>query len=242
MKLLLTLFCVLTGTAVSCQQPAGKNFPGDTDSAYSYRKTSSGGTGKFYFGREIAAIMDASGSDWLERSSRPQEENTQQIVKSMKLKPNMVVADIGAGTGYYTFRMAKLVTNGKVYAVEIQDELINILNKKKAETSADNVEVVRGDTLSVNLPANTIDMAVLVDVYHELLWPREIIQSVDKSLKSDGKILLVEYRGEDPEVRIRPLHKTTVAQLTREMLANGFVLERHIDTLPIQHFLLFSRK
>ena len=186
--------------------------------------------------------MDASGSDWLERSSRPQEENTEQIVKSMKLKPDMVVADIGAGTGYYTFRMAKRVTNGKVYAVEIQDELINMLNKKKTETRADNVEVVRGDTLSVNLPSNTVDMAVLVDVYHELLWPREIIESVNKSLKSDGKILLVEYRGEDPEVHIRPLHKTTVAQLTREMLANGFVLDRHIDTLPIQHFLLFRRK
>jgi precorrin-6B methylase 2 len=242
MKLLLTLICVLTFTAVSCQQPAGKNFPANNDSAYSYRKASSGGTGKFYFGREIAAIMDASGSDWLERSSRPKEENTEQIVKSMKLKPDMVVADIGAGTGYYTFRMAKRVTNGKVYAVEIQDELINMLNKKKTETSADNVEVVRGDTLSVNLPANAIDMAVLVDVYHELLWPREIIESVNKSLKSDGKILLVEYRGEDPQVRIRPLHKTTVAQLTREMLANGFVLDRQIDTLPIQHFLLFRRK
>jgi precorrin-6B methylase 2 len=242
MKLLLTLICVLTFTAVSCQQPAGKNFHANNDSAYSYRKASSGGTGKFYFGREIAAIMDASGSDWLERSSRPKEENTEQIVKSMKLKPDMVVADIGAGTGYYTFRMAKRVTNGKVYAVEIQDELINMLNKKKTETSADNVEVVRGDTLSVNLPANAIDMAVLVDVYHELLWPREIIESVNKSLKSDGKILLVEYRGEDPQVRIRPLHKTTVAQLTREMLANGFVLDRQIDTLPIQHFLLFRRK
>lgn len=239
---MLTLICVLTCTAVSCQQPANKNFPVNNDSAYSYRKASSGGTGKFYFGREIAAIMDASGSDWLERSSRPQEENTEQIVKSMKLKPDMVVADIGAGTGYYTFRMAKRVTNGKVYAVEIQDELINMLNKKKTETRADNVEVVRGDTLSVNLPSNTVDMAVLVDVYHELLWPREIIESVNKSLKSDGKILLVEYRGEDPEVHIRPLHKTTVAQLTREMLANGFVLDRHIDTLPIQHFLLFRRK
>ena len=242
MKLLMILLCAFTCTSVSCQQPRviAKNSPADT--TYVYREPSYGGTGKFYFGREVAAIMDASGSDWLERPSRPREENTEFIVKSMELKPHMVVADIGAGTGYYTFRMAKLVPEGKVYAVEIQDELIDMLNKKKEETKANHVEVVRGDTLSVNLPVNTIDLAILVDVYHELSWPREIIRSIRNSLKADGKILLVEYRGEDPELRIKPLHKTTVAQLSREMLANGFVLDKRIDKFPIQHFLLFRKK
>jgi precorrin-6B methylase 2 len=242
MKLMMTFIWAFVSGTVSCQQPQVKSNPSITDTLYVYRERSSGGTGKFYFGREIASIMDASGSDWLERASRPREENTDLIVKSMELKPNMVVADIGAGTGYYTFRVAKMVPEGKVYAVEIQDELIDMLNKKKVETNANHVEVVRGDTLSVNLPVNTVDLAFLVDVYHELSWPREIIQSISKSLKSDGKILLVEYRGEDAELRIKPLHKTSVAQLTKEMLANGFVLDKRIDKFPIQHFLLFKRK
>ena len=241
MKLLLLWICVFACAAVSCQQPPVNTKKSPADTSYVYRNPSSGGAGKFYFGREIAAIMDASGSDWLERPSRPREESTDSIVLAMQLKPNMVVADIGAGTGYYTFRVAKLVPQGKVYAVEIQEELIEMLNSKVKETNA-NVEVVRGDTLDVNLPANTINLAFLVDVYHELSWPREIIQSISKSLKSDGKILLIEYRGEDPNVRIKPLHKTTVAQLTREMLASGFVLDKRIETFPIQHFLLFRKR
>ena len=241
MKLLLLWICLFACTAVSCQQPPVNTKKSHANSSYVYHNPSSGGTGKFYFGREIAAIMDASGSDWLERPSRPREESTDSIVQAMQLKPNMVVADIGAGTGYYTFRVAKLVPQGKVYAVEIQKELIEMLNSKVNETNA-NVEVVRGDSLDVNLPANTIDLAFLVDVYHELSWPREIIQSISKSLKSDGKILLIEYRGEDANVRIKPLHKTTVAQLTREILANGFVLDKRIETFPIQHFLLFRKR
>ena len=237
MKLLMIWICAFLCTSVSCQQPIASTKKLLNDTTYVYGSPSSGGTGKFYFGREIAAIMDASGSDWLERASRPGEENTDSIVQAMQLKPEMVVADIGAGTGYYTFRVAKLVPQGKVYAVEIQEELIEMLNKKKVG----NVEVVRGDTLGVNLPANTIDLAFLVDVYHELSWPREIIQSISKSLKSDGKILLIEYRGEDPDVRIKRLHKTTVVQLAREMKANGFVLEKRIEAFPIQHFLLFKK-
>jgi precorrin-6B methylase 2 len=209
---------------------------------YEYKTASSGGTGKFYLGREISQVMDASGADWLERSSRPDEENTDLVISSMNLKPSMVVADIGAGTGYYTFRMAALLPQGKVYAVEIQEELINTLNKKKEEKKLQNVEVIRGDTLSVNLPAGVVDIAILVDVYHELSWPREIIQSIRKSLKADGRILLVEYRGEDPAVQIKPLHKTTVKQVSKEMEANGFVPDRRVEVLPIQHFLMFRKK
>src|SRR5687768_18442751 len=113
MKVSFLLLCVLVYSYGSCQQAPSKTAPAVNDTSYVYKTPSGGGTGKFYFGREIANIMDASGSDWLERSSRPKEENTDLIVKSMKLKPGMVVADIGAGTGYYTFRIAKLVPQGK---------------------------------------------------------------------------------------------------------------------------------
>ena len=116
------------------------------------------------------------------------------------------------------------------------------LGGRHESSAVKNIEVVHGDTLSVNLPENTIDLAIMVDVYHELSWPREIIQSVSRSLKKDGKLLLVEYRGEDPAVQIKPLHKTTVVQLTKEMLSNGFVLDKRIDKFPIQHFLLFRKK
>jgi SAM-dependent methyltransferase len=242
MKSTFFIWCVIICTNASCQQPVTKTATSVNDTTYVYRTPSSGGTGKFYFGREIASIMDASGSDWLERPSRPTEENTELIVKSMKLKPGMVVADIGAGTGYYTFRVAKLLPEGKVFAVEIQDELIEMLNKKKNEIRANHVEVIRGDTLNVNLPDNTVDLAFLVDVYHELSWPREIISSISRSLKPGGKILLVEYRGEDPAVRIKPLHKTTIEQLTREMKANGFVVDKRVDIFPIQHFLMFRKE
>ena len=242
MKISFVLLSVVACGHVCCQQPAGISPRVNGDTAYVYREPSSGGTGKFYFGREIAHVMDASGADWLERPQRPRQENTDLIVENMHLQPGDVVADVGAGTGYYTFRIARLVSQGKVYAVEIQDELIRKLKKKTDDEKVSNVEVIRGDTLSVNLPDRSIDLAVMVDVYHELSWPREILRSISKSLKPGGRLLLIEYRGEDPEVRIKRLHKTTVAQLERELSASGFALERRVDKFPIQHFLLFKKQ
>lgn len=230
------LFCgvMLLFSAAWCQQPATKS------GAYEYRSPGAGGTGKWYMGREIAHIMGASGASWLERSSRSREENTDLMVKHMNIKPGQVLADIGAGTGYYTFRVAKLSAPGKVYAVEIQDELIKTLNNKKRGDNVTNVEVVKGDSVSVNLPGSSVDVVFMVDVYHELLWPKEILQSIRKSLKPGGKLILIEYKGEDPEIRIKPLHKMTIAQLTRELNANGFVLEKHVDEMPIQHLTVWG--
>lgn len=236
MKQLLILFKCMVISSIVCCQTAN---PADT--TYVYKAPSDGGIGKFYLGREIAGIMDASGANWLERSGRPTEENTDRAIGSMQLKKNSVVADVGAGTGYYTFRIASRVPNGKVYAVEIQDRFIKMLNDKKAENSINNVEVIKGDTLSVNLPDNAIDIVIMVDVYHELSWPREVIQSIRKSLRPDGKLMLMEYRAEDPNVRIRRLHKITVEQLTREMKSHGFTLDRRVDVLPIQHFMVFRK-
>ena len=243
MKNKITLSLILyIGFFASCHsQQKGNVTQSQKDTVYSYRNASRDGIGKFYKGREISQVMGAAGSDWLEREERQQEENTRLAIEKIDLPINGSVADIGAGTGYYSFRLSAKVPQGKVYAVEIQDELITYLQNKKASLKDANVEVVKSTNKSVNLPDNSIDLAVLVDVYHELEFPAEVLQSIRKALKKNGKILLIEYRGEDPAVQIKPLHKTTVLQLNRELLANGFTLNYKGDFLPIQHFLLYEK-
>jgi ubiquinone/menaquinone biosynthesis C-methylase UbiE len=213
----------------------------NSDSLYTYGAASPGGTGKFYLGREIAHIMGASNAEWLDRASRPQEEHTQLAIDKIEIPEDGVIADIGAGTGYYTFKLAPKVPKGKVYAVEIQDEMIAALNERKKKLNNTNVEVIKGSVTSQNLPQNSIDLAIMVDVYHELEYPVEILASLKKSLKKDGRLLLIEYKGEDPAVAIRPLHKTTVKQLNKELEANGFKLAYDGDFLPIQHFLVYKK-
>ena len=208
---------------------------------YTFAKPSAGGTGKFYFGREIALVMGAAGAAWLERNERQQEENTALAIDKMKLFDNEVIADVGAGSGYYTFRIAAKAPQGKVYAVEIQEEMIKLLNERKQKENTENVVVVKGNDTSTNLPLNSIDLAIMVDVYHELEYPHEILQSIRQSLKDSGKLLLVEYRGEDTALAIKPLHKTAVAQLNKELGANGFRLLYEGEFLPIQHFLLYKK-
>ena len=243
MKNKITLSLILyIGFFASCHsQQKGNVTQSQKDTVYSYRNASRDGIGKFYKGREISQVMGAAGSDWLEREERQQEENTRLAIEKIDLPINGSVADIGAGTGYYSFRLSAKVPQGKVYAVEIQDELITYLQNKKASLKDANVEVVKSTNNAVNLPDNSIDLAVLVDVYHELEFPAEVLQSIRKALKKNGKILLIEYRGEDPAVQIKPLHKTTVLQLNRELLANGFTLNYKGDFLPIQHFLLYEK-
>ena len=214
----------------------------NSDSLYTYGAASPGGTGKFYMGREIAHVMGASNAAWLDRSSRPQEEHTQLAIDKIEVPENGVIADIGAGTGYYTFKLAPKVPQGKVYAVEIQDEMITALKERKKKLNVTNVEVIKGSTTSVNVPENSIDLAIMVDVYHELEYPVEMLTSIKKSLKKDGKILLIEYKGEDPAVAIRPLHKTTVEQLNKELSANGFKLTYEGKFMPIQHFLVYKKE
>jgi len=211
------------------------------DSIYTYKKASPGGSGKFYKGREIARIMNFAGVDWLERSTRPEEENTNLAIEKLPVNKNSIVADIGAGSGYYTFRIAPKVPLGKVYAVEIQDDAIKYLQDRSKKLDQNNVIVVKGGEQSPNLPDNTIDLAMMVDVYHELLYPREMLQAIRRSLKPDGKLLLIEYRAEDPKVEIKPLHKTSVVQVSKELTANGFHLVEDGEFLRIQHFLVFQK-
>jgi len=232
---LLLSFCL--GVCNSCQAQQEQVIT----SGYSTKEPSSGGTGKVYMGREIAAIMTSTGGAWLDRDTRLEEENSLLAIENMPLRPNSVVADIGAGTGFYTFRVAPKVPQGKVYAVEVQDRFVSLLKERQQKLGIANVEVVKGGNQTLNIPDNSLDLAFMVDVYHELEYPQEMLQAIRKALKPGGKLLLLEYKAEDPDVSIRELHKMTAEQVKKELTANGFRLSRQENFLPIQHFLLFEK-
>jgi precorrin-6B methylase 2 len=223
----------------TCVSP-GQNIDNRSDGIYTYQKASSDGIGKYYMGREIAHIVSGSATSWLERENREQEENPSLAIQKMPLRPDNVVADIGAGSGYYTFKIAEKVPEGKVYAQDVQDEMIKYINDKKQKLNVTNVEVIKGNDTSVNLPSASVDLAIMVDVYHELQYPHETLQSIKNALKPKGKLLLIEYRAEDPKVHRNRLHKTSVKQLNKELGANGFKLSYRGDFLPIQHFLIYK--
>jgi len=223
----------------SCQ---AQNKPKVADSPYTSKTPDYDGIGKVYMGREISFVMGFEGRDWLERQSREQEESISLALENLPISSNSVVADIGAGSGYYTFRIAPKVPEGKVYAVEIQDEAIQYLQNRTKELGFSNVVPILGAEQTPNLPANSIDLVIMVDVYHELEYPQEMLNAIKESLKPDGKILLIEYRGEDPEVAIKPLHKMTVKQVEKELKANGFKLAENGQFMNIQHFLVFEKE
>jgi len=241
--ILLSLLILLTA-GNACQvkpKPESITSVPKTSSGYTTKNPHPDGTGKVYQGREIAHVMSASGADWLERDTRQKEENVALAIAKLNLAPNSVVADIGAGTGYYTFRIAPKVPQGKVYAVEVQNEFISALAARKKELDLTNVEVVKGSNQTPNLPAAAVDLAIMVDVYHELEYPQEMLQAIYQALKPTGKLLLLEYRAEDPTVPIKELHKMSVAQVNKELGANGFKLYKRENFLPIQHFLLYEK-
>ena len=226
---------------IGCTQTNKQKIVNQTDSVYQYKTASRDGIGKIYKGREISFVMDAAGADWLERNNRNEEENTRLAISKLPITSKSVVADIGAGSGYYTFRIAQKLTEGKVYAVEIQDEFINLLKENQLQKGIKNVEIVKGTEQNPNLPANSIDLAIMVDVYHELAYPQEMLSALLTALKPDGKILLLEYKAEDPDVAIKELHKMSVKQVNKEMEANGFKLFTREDFLPMQHFLVYEK-
>ena len=238
MNKLISAFLFLTPLA--CTDNTGQAQQ-QKDSIYTYKPASRDGKGKFYQGREIAQVMSFEGANWLERNNRQQEENTALAIAKLPINTNSVVADIGAGTGYYTFRIAPKIPNGKLYAVEIQDDAIKYLTERSQQLKQSNITVIKGDERSPNLPANSIDLALMVDVYHELLYPHEMLQAIRKDLKPTGKLLLLEYRAEDPAVAIKELHKMSVAQVNKEMKANGFHLVQDGEFMPIQHYLVYQK-
>ncbi len=224
------------------KQKAAPQPPGiAADSAYQYKKASPAGTGKYYRGREIAQVMGHLGAEWLERPERVQEERTDLLVDALNLNPGDVVADIGAGTGYFSFRMSKAVPNGKILAVDIQPEMIALLNENKQKRKATNVSSVLGSITDPKLPARGVDLVLIVDAYHEFSNPREMMEQIARSLKPGGRVALVEYRAEDPTVPIKPLHRMSLQQASKEMNAAGLVLLENKDLLPWQHLMFFGK-
>jgi SAM-dependent methyltransferase len=198
------------------------------------------GTGKVYMGREIAHVMGYQGAAWLEREEREKEERTDILVKSLNLKQGMTIADVGAGTGYLSRRMADSIgAQGTVYAVDVQPEMIGKL--KKLSKNHPTIKPILSDVDKVKLPANSIDLAIMVDVYHELEFPREVVQSMLAALKPNGKLVLVEYRAEDDAVPIRQTHKMSQTQVKKELTVLPLKWEKTIDKLPWQHVIVFSK-
>jgi protein-L-isoaspartate O-methyltransferase len=199
------------------------------------------GINKWYMGRQIAYVMSHWGIDWLERPERQFEENSALLLKNLNLKSGMQIADIGAGSGYYTSLMSKRIGNGKVYAVDVEPQMILFLNERIKEEKLSNVTTVLGSETSVRLPASSLDMMLLVDVYHEFSFPYEMGQSMYNALKPDGRLVLVEFRSEDETVPIKTIHKMSVAQSVKELKAVGFKLEKNISNLPWQHCMVFVK-
>ena len=237
-------YAVLSG--VSGQAILAQSLASDSKTRKLYENRANhdpNGTGKFYMGREIAQVLGPGGIEWLDRREREGEEHPAQVLDSLDLRPGEVVADLGAGSGYFTFRMApKVGETGRVLAVEIQEAMLTTLRARAATMKATNVEVVQGSEVDPHLPVGTVDLVLLVDVYHELAYPFEVMTKVRESLKPGGRVVFVEYRQEDPAVRIKEVHKMSVKQLEREMSAVGLVRVRTVETLPMQHIVIFEKR
>lgn len=215
-----------------------------TNSAIIYQEKTvhnSDGIGKFYLGREIAKVMGHTEALWLERPSREITEQPQQVIDALNLKPTDIVADIGAGTGYFSFRIAPLVPQGEVLAVDVQPEMIDILSFLKAENKISNVEPVLASVDNPNLPSNSIDLALMVDAYHEFEYPKEVMEGIVQALKLGGRVVLVEYRGENPLIPIKSIHKMKQSQVRKEMKAVGLQWQETKKFLPQQHLMIFEK-
>ena len=232
--LIILISCFLTSNQSIAQADSN-------DTNYTYKRGDFNGIGKWYMGREIAYVMGFQGINWLERSEREIEEDVSTLIKNMKIKTNDTIADIGAGSGYHVFRMAPLVKNGLVYAVDIQPEMLEAIELKKRSKRVSNVQTALGSEKSINLPKNSLDKILLVDVYHEFSFPAEMIESIKNALKPNGQLFLIEYRGEDSSVPIKNIHKMTEKQSITEMEAAGFRLKENTDNLPWQHCMIFEK-
>lgn len=236
-RLLAVLGCLLLSPALlSAAEPPPSASP------YKQGRKTRDGIGVYYYGREIAHYMTHLAAPWLDRPERDTEERPDLVMKALALKPGDVVADLGCGTGYFSWRMAKAVgPTGIVYGQDIQPEMLDLLAVKMKEREVTNVVGVLGTIDDPKLP-QPVDLAIMVDVYHECSQPAEFIAAVCRSLKPGGRLVFVEYRGEDPEVPIKALHKMTEAQVKLEMTAQPLDFVETVKTLPRQHLIIFKKR
>lgn len=211
---------------------------------YTYRRVHDpNGIGKFYMGREIAYVMGHQAADWLDRPERVKEERTDQLLKLLPLKPGMVVADVGAGSGYFSFPMAEKVgPKGKVLAVDIQKEMLTLIRRRMTARKVKNIEPILGTKTDPKLPEGEVDLILMVDVYHEFSHPYEMTEAMVKALRPGGLLIFVEYRLEDPDVPIKWVHKMSEKQVKTEMEPHPLRHVKTIDSLPWQHVILFEKQ
>lgn len=195
-----------------------------------------------YLGRKIADTMHHTGAPWLTRDNREEEERCSLMLANLGVTPGMTVCDMGCGNGYYALQLAKLVgPAGRVLAVDVQPEMLKLLQERAGRAGVTNVEPIQGQLHDPRLPSGTVDLILLVDVYHELSHPQLMLEALRRALAPQGVVVLVEYREEDPKVPIKPLHKMSKQQILKELQANGFRLAKEFDGLPWQHMLSFGR-
>ena len=198
---------------------------------------------EYYLGREIAQTMHYAGADWLIRDEREREERCSMMLANLGLKNGMTVCDMGCGNGFHTLKIAELIgeSGGSVFAVDVQPMMLKLLRDRMEEQGAENIVPILGSFHNPHLPANSIDMILLVDVYHEFSHPVHMLSAMKKSLKKNGLLALVEFRAEDESVPIKPLHKMSKQQIDKEMTANGFKLVKEFDRLPWQHMMFYGK-
>jgi precorrin-6B methylase 2 len=241
-KILMCAFVLWAGAAANAQSVA--TTPASAEAQRYVRvKPSGDGIGKLYMGREIAGVMGWQGAAWLEREEREKEERGDLLLRELGLRPGMNVADVGAGTGYYARRFAPLIgPSGVVYAVDVQPEMIQLLNTLTKKVGINNIKPVLSSVSHVKLPEAGIDLAIMVDVYHELEYPFEVMETIVRALKPGGRLVFVEYRAEDRNVPIKEAHKMSEAQVKKEAAAHALVYERTANTLPWQHVIFFKKR
>ena len=212
--------------------------------SYAAVRASRDGIGKIYMGREIAQVMTFHGAQWLERPERVDQERPDRVLAALDLKPGMKVADVGAGSGYYSWRIAERVgARGTVYAVDIQPEMVRLLQQQMTERGVANVKALLGTGTDPRLPAATLDLALMVDVYHELEYPYEMLASITRALKPGGRLVFVEFKGNDPAVPIKALHTMTEAQVRKEAAAfRSLEWQKTVSDLPWQHVIVFRKR
>jgi len=229
--------------AVSLGLAGTSALPREISERYRSVPANADGIGKSYMGRQIAHVMGWQGAGWLEREEREREERSDLLLRILALAPGSTVADVGAGTGYYARRIADAIgPAGKVYAVDVQPEMFSMLQSVAKQRGYGHITPLLGAARDARLPAGSVDVAIMVDVYHELEFPYEVLASVVHAVKPGGRVVFVEYRAEDRRVPIKRLHKMSEAQIRREAEEHSLVWERTANDLPWQHIVIFKRK